>query len=617
MLTLSLEGSPPQVLITRNEEVPKGLWLALARNIAPGRTVRISDHEIAVPLERLLAMRPWLSQSVARYNCDVSATPGLQNILERENDEHAEVRSALAGHTQPISENDLDNLLSVSRFTRELMPFQRRDLRTLLGLSHGANFSVPGAGKTTVAYATYELERVRSRVDRLLVVAPLSAFEAWNEEAEECLAPAPEVRQLTSSRPGIAEVLLVNYQRLRSRFDLLAKWISEGRCHLLLDEAHRVKRGHDGQWGSACLELAHLAVRRDILTGTPAPQHPTDLDALLSFLWPANGTSIVPSLARANEPSAEAMSTLSSRLSPFFVRTRKDELGIDDPVIRVEECEMKPLQAEIYSHLRSRMRRAVRAGAVERAQLSRLGEIVMYLLEAAVNPALLAPAVGGTQKAPIWPTQPAHEGSPLAEQIRNYSELEVPIKFDKIATQVAANAALGRKTLVWTNFVGNFKALSHLLAPHEPATVHGAVPPSADPTSEVVTRDSELARFRTDDSCTVLIANPAAMSEGVSLHDTCHDAIYADRTFNAGQYLQSLDRIHRLGLKPGTRTEITFLQCRDTIDEGVGDRVEAKAKRLAELLSDPALATMALPDEEARGEWIDSEDSDVLFAHLS
>jgi hypothetical protein len=44
-------------------------------------------------------------------------------------------------------------------------------------------------------------------------------------------------------------------------------------------------------------------------------------------------------------------------------------------------------------------------------------------------------------------------------------------------------------------------------------------------------------------------ANLAAMAEGVSPRHTCHDAIYVDRTFNAGQYLQSLDRIHRLGLR--------------------------------------------------------------------
>ena len=192
----------------------------------------------------------------------------------------------------------------------------------------------------------------------------------------------------------------------------------------------------------------------------------------------------------------------------------------------------------------------------------------------------------------------------------------MPIKFDKLATQVGENAERGRKTLVWTNFVDNFEALGRLLAPHRPAKIHGAVPTSADPASDIVTRDSELERFRADEGCSVLIANPAAMAEGVNLHRACHDAIYVDRTFNAGQYLQSLDRIHRLGLEAGIETRITFLVCRQTIDEAVSDRVTLKAKRLSEMLSDAALATMALPDEEAYGEWIDPEDADVLFAHL-
>jgi hypothetical protein len=106
------------------------------------------------------------------------------------------------------------------------------------------------------------------------------------------------------------------------------------------------------------------------------------------------------------------------------------------------------------------------------------------------------------------------------------------------------------------------------------------------------------------------------MSEGVSLHHECHDAVYLDRTFNAGQYLQSLDRIHRLGLEPGIETRITFLVSPATIDEAVDDRVRIKAERLSEMLSDPNLVTMALPDEEAYGNWIDVEDLDALFAHL-
>ena len=60
--------------------------------------------------------------------------------------------------------------------------FQKRDLNKVLSLSNAANFSVPGAGKTLVTLLAYEMERVQGRVDQLMVIAPLSAFEAWEKE---------------------------------------------------------------------------------------------------------------------------------------------------------------------------------------------------------------------------------------------------------------------------------------------------------------------------------------------------------------------------------------------------------------------------------------------------
>ena len=81
--------------------------------------------------------------------------------------------------------------------------------------------------------------------------------------------------------------------------------------------------------------------------------------------------------------------------------------------------------------------------------------------------------------------------------------------------------------------------------------------------------------------------------------------------------LQSLDRIHRLGLPPGTETRMTFLVSVGTIDEIVDSRVRVKAERLSMMLADPNLAMMALPDEEDYGTWIDDEDFHDLFAHLT
>lgn len=577
---------------------------------------RADATAITIPVDRFLAARTWLGQALISYHCDIEFDEAIQVVLARSDAERREVDAALDGLIVPIPDEELRELLARSRFQRDLRDFQLRDLAKIISLSHGANFSVPGSGKTTVTYAVYEAERIRGRVDRLLVVAPLSAFDAWFEESTESLIPPPIIGRFEDRIPTGAEVVLINYQRLASRYREIAEWVARHRCHVVLDEAHRMKRGREGEWGTACLNLSQIAVRRDILTGTPAPQHPSDFVALLNFLWPHRATRIMPAAALVPIPRDGAMTEVSRCLDPFFVRTRKDELGLEPPELRVELVEMKPIQAEIYASMRQRMRRSLAGHTNDQNLIHGLSEVVMYLLEAATNPGLLASAIGGEVQETKWPPNPVPAGTQLSELILSYAQYEIPRKFEKLATLVAANAVEGRKTLVWSNFVTNIHEISErILAPHNPAVVHGSIPSMAD--GALGSREYELERFRHDDECMVLVANPAAMSEGVSLHHTCHEAIYVERTFNAGQYLQSLDRIHRLGLPPGTRTRMTFLVSEGTIDEAVDSRVRIKAERLSLMLSDPNLVTMALPDEESYGNWIDDDDIGALFAHLA
>ena len=602
-------------MLRRDGAVAGELWNAVGRNIAPGASRRLGDDELLVPLDRFLAMRNWLGQALTTYSCEAALDDNLLALLRRHDDERHEVALALAGANPSLSAAEVAELLQGSRFQRPLRTFQLRDLGLILSLSHGANFSVPGAGKTTVGYATYEAERMRARVDRLLVVAPLSAFDAWVEEADECLSPVPVVARFDGRVARRTEVVLVNYQRLVARYDQVATWVLSGNTHVILDEAHRMKRGRGGEWGSACLNLGHLAVRRDILTGTPAPQHPNDFEALMEFLWPHQSRRILPAGVDIADPPPTVMSDVSRRLRPLFARTRKDELGLHPPSLRVELVAMKPLQREIYAALRTRMGRAMQS-VRDRTLFGDLGVIVMYLLEAATNPALLATALGSTPSQAGWPPQPIPDGSTLADKVRRYGEYETPAKFATLAAMIAENVRLERKTLVWSNFVANLLELERVLAPHKPALIYGAIPSGEEVDDGAVTREGEIRRFRQNDDCRVLLANPAAMAEGVSLHHACHDAIYVDRTFNAGQYLQSIDRIHRLGLPSGTETRITFLVSDGTIDETVDDRVRIKAERLAAMLSDPDLVTMALPDEDAYGSWVDADDIDALLAHL-
>jgi SNF2 family DNA or RNA helicase len=542
----------------------------------------------------------------------------MRELIRKSNDEQRLLREAL-DDAQPLSGTELQARLEGTRFTRDLRPFQTRDLRRLLSLPHDANFSVPGAGKTTVSYAVYEAERQSKRVERLLVIAPLSAFDAWLEEAEESLEPAPSIHRFGDGPiPSDTEVLLVNYHRLANSYEEIAAWVARASTMVVLDEAHRMKRGWDGEWGKACLSIAYLAARREILTGTPAPQHPRDLVALFDFLWPTQALRILPGDALLATPPTDAGGRVAAAIEPLFSRTRKSELGLPEVIYNSILVPLEPLHDQIYAALRDQYGGHFALDRRARLDLRAMGQIVMYLLEAATNPQLLAAgSTEGDAEEFRHPPLTIPTGSPLSELIREYNQFERPRKFIELGALVQANAAQGRKTLVWSNFVRNLRTLEREFARYEPALVHGAVPPFLPEPTDTRTREKELARFRRDPACMVLLANPQAMSEGISLHKECHDAIYLDRTFNAGQYLQSLDRIHRLGLEATDETRITFLISEGTIDQSVDERVAYKATRLAEVLDDPDLTTMALPNDEDYGPAIDSvDDVDALFRHL-
>lgn len=104
-------------------------------------------------------------------------------------------------------------------------------------------------------------------------------------------------------------------------------------------------------------------------------------------------------------------------------------------------------------------------------------------------------------------------------------------------------------------------------------------------------REEQIQRFRNDPDCMVLLSNPATLGEGISLHQVCHDAIYVDRDFMAGRFLQSLDRIHRLGLAPETETRVTVLAATGTVDEVVARRMEEKLEFMGGILDDPPSAS--------------------------
>ncbi|MFE9693622.1 DEAD/DEAH box helicase [Micromonospora sp. NPDC005806] len=611
----------PLVVVTRQAPTVAGAWArlqaAMSRGIVGGTADRM-DVRVDVFLAELPALREVRTIFHEQHKLGPTLQEQIRSLISDQ-----KRREDVAAGTPHMAADALAAELAAAGFRRELRGFQLENLALIQRLPHGADFSVPGAGKTTVALANYTLARARGEVEQLLVIAPLAAFEAWREDAAACFERPPPItiHAGTASIDSDVEVLLSNYNRVASDYDRIREYVGRRPTHVILDEAHRVKRGAQGVHGRAVLDLAYAARRRDILTGTPAPQGAFDLVALMRFLYPGQDQKILPASAyneRAGRDD-DVLSETSTAIQRYFVRTPKSRLGLPGTTFDVVTRAMSPIQQAIYDALLGRYRGDFELDRPARRQFDRLGRVVMYLLEAATNPMLLVAGSDDADERGFLHPPLALDGSePLAELLARYRAYETPWKYEHVKAMAEQARDRGEKVIVWSTFVRNIRSLATYLNGCQPAIVHGGVPMQDSAPAGALTREAELDRFRHDPDCHVLLANPAACGEGVSLHHWCHHAIYLDRTFNAGHFLQSQDRIHRLGLGDHVTTRFTLLLSEESIDETVNARLREKIVALSALMNDRGLVRVALPepDEGTPEQPAVSDDMQAVVSHI-
>src|SRR5690606_8142813 len=128
---------------------------------------------------------------------------------------------------------------------RKLTQQQTRNVKLLGALPAGATFSVPGAGKTTEALATFACRALPG--DRLLVIAPKNAFAAWDEQLDSCLPGAGAFVRLRKGDKIPAQLradprfMIIGYQQLARVREAISEHLAGRRVHVFLDESHRIK----------------------------------------------------------------------------------------------------------------------------------------------------------------------------------------------------------------------------------------------------------------------------------------------------------------------------------------------------------------------------------------
>lgn len=505
-------------------------------------------------------------------------------------------KDAIAG--KQVGEQELLERLQAVGFGRTLKLHQIRNVCTLAALPAGATFSVPGAGKTTEALATFAYRRQPG--DRLLIIAPKNAFAAWDEQLQECF---PNTRDVFVRLRGnnIARALredpsfmLMSYQQLPISRDLITPYLAQHRVHVFLDESHRIKAGPLKKTAQAVLSLSQFPVGKLVMSGTPMPQNRDDLLPQFSFLYPE-----IPATA----------DNVIERMRPIYVRTNKGELGLPPVTHLRKTLRMSPLQQELYGFMKSEVTRQATAYLSDRGRQAfrSLGRSVMRLLMFVSHPALLSREIDFAKPGLLSAVLAEGKGPKMNYILHRAREL----------------AHRGEKVLIWSSFRHNVEYIADSLQDLGAVYIHGGV--DAGDEDDDGTREGKIKLFHDDEHTRVMVANPAAASEGVSLHTVCHHALYLDRTFNAAHFLQSMDRIHRLGLPPEQTTTIEVVECTDSIDEVVQWRLKIKIDAMAAALNDTTLQIDPITmDPEAVDEdedWseggMDSDDVQALFRDLS
>lgn len=553
-----------QVVIS-NDASDDALWSGFRNFICdylPVSVIDFSARSMMFSWRYFLSLKTYIAQYVSAHKSQIKLefTDRTRTMLKSANASSYSSAIAMPKRTK----EEIISILKSKGFSRTLTDNQTNNLEKISSLAGAATFSVPGAGKTTEALAYFFVNC--DDTDRLLVVAPKNAFGAWDEQLNACF---PEkTYEMVRLRGGEAQIqgvlekqprfMIISYDQLPRVTTTIAGMLACGNVYVFLDESHRIKGGKQVKRAESVLSIAHLPKRKLLMSGTPMPQGPQDLVSQFTFLYPTKDVD---------------ENNVIDLIQPIYVRTNKGQLGIPEVTHTVKLVKMDPLQREIYDTLKSEVRRQFNPTLTDlsKYELKRIGKSIIKVMEFVSNPALLASDMEYAFDQRVGQMLLTSDGP----------------KIDYVCKRARELAAEGKKVLIWSCFVRNVELIAHRLMDLGAEFIHGGV--DAGDETESDTREGKIKRFHNDPNCMVLVANPAACSEGISLHKVCQNAIYLDRSFNAAHYLQSEDRIHRLGLPKDAQPMVEFVECENSIDQVVRERLAFKVKSMANALNDSSL----------------------------
>ena len=570
---------------------------------------------------------------------DYISNDGLLNLVESQ-------KQKQKNHTKTY--NELKNLNyddekseKLSNFINKyldvnLRKYQYESALRLIKGNGGFEFSVPGSGKTIITYTAYSfLNKVEKKINKLLIIGPKNAVYAWYDEYLVTFLNKPDFKDVSKLSSKVAkeyfmrsdkylnEISFINFDKIKSALNHIKLFLEENKVMLVIDEGHKVKNPN-AKVTQAAMDMAKFANIRVLLTGTPMPNGYEDLYPLTKVYSPA--FDILPynygQLCFFTKNSIDEFQEkrIMESIQPYFSRVSKTQLikegELLDPIHEKINLKMDEEQISIDNFI-NQLYEDFKDSFEDRLNVMFLKALIIRKMQISANPGLLKTSILSYFK---------ENKNEFLDDLNSYYNEEKYLEknledYDNFINEKLKNTKIGQiindyykgdkisnknrqaieiaksyyskkqKLIIWDVFVENMELIYKRISTHitkDIELVNGSI------TGE--NRDEALYNFK-HGSAQILVASPSTLAESISLHKACQNAVYINRNFNAAEFIQSKDRIHRIGMPKNSNAKYFYLINQSSIDETINDRLKTKENRMLNILDSKELTFGVLEDQ--------------------
>lgn len=420
-----------------------------------------------------------------------------------------------------------------------------------------------GCGKTITSIAVAGVLYQFGKINRILIVAPLSILGVWDEEFEKFAdfpytltvlkgSSSKKKEQLEEVSHKGLQIVVVNYE---SAWRLERELLRYNADLIIADEGHKIKSAQTSV-SKSMHALADRARYRMLLTGTLITNKEIDVFSQYRFInSDIFGTSFYAFRNRYFDMLGYGNHTpvfrkylredfLKKMHSVAYRVTKAECLDLPEITEEVRTVELEPKAMKLYSNL-------------EKESYTQMAGSEVSAVNVLTRLLRLSQITGGHLTD--------DEGDDNAVSTA---------KIEALSDIVDSAVAEGKKLVVMARFIPELNDIQELLEKKGIgyAVVRGGVK----------NRDEEIRRFQEDDDCRVFVGQIAAAGLGITL-TAASTMVFYSLDYSMSNFEQAKARIHRVSQKENCL--YIYLIAKNTVDRKVLRSLRNKVD-LAKLLVD-------------------------------